>query len=81
LDRINIIEQEDKEFVSFYNNKYINEINNSNNNINEPHIDFNIRIYDINYGNTEDELNNKSENLFEAELSYDKKVRKGKLEI
>ena len=72
LDRINIIEQDDKEFVSFYNHKYISEINNSNNNINEPHININIRMHDINCDNTEDELNNKSDNLFKAEISYDK---------
>ena len=73
LDRINIIEQEDIEFISIYNNKYINDINNPNNNINEPHIVINI---ETNIAETKDELNNNSENLCETELSYDKKSEK-----
>ena len=71
LDRINIIEQEDIEFVSIY--KYINDINNPNNNINGPHIVINI---ETNIAETKDELNNNSENLCETELSYDKKSEK-----
>jgi len=76
LDRINIIEQDYIEFVSIYHNIYINEINNSNNNINEPHIYINIRSPEINFDNSKDKINNKSENLFETELSYDKKSEK-----
>ena len=51
LDRINIIEQDDIEFVSIYNNIYINDINNPNNNIN-------IRLTEKYNANTEDEINN-----------------------
>ena len=61
LDRINIIEQDYIEFVSIYHNIYINEINNSNNNINEPHIYINIRSPEINFDNSKDKINNKSE--------------------
>jgi len=63
LDRINIIGQDDIEFISIYNNKYINEINNSNKNINEPHIYNDIRIPKINSAESKDELNGKSETL------------------
>jgi len=63
LDRINIIGQDDIEFISIYNNKYINEINNSNKNIYEPHAYNNIRIPKINFVESKDELNGKSETL------------------
>ena len=55
LDRINIIEQDSIEFVSIYNNIYMNDINNPNNNIKESHININI---ETNIAKTKDELNN-----------------------
>ena len=71
LDRINIIEQDNIEFISIYNNSLISSFNNPNNNIN-------IKIPNIDENNlaTVDQLNGSLRNLSLSEINYDKKREK-----
>jgi hypothetical protein len=68
LNEINIIEQNNIEFISVYKRNNGNNINRNNNDINSPRIQLDI-ITNINIIATEDQLNVNSERLTVSEIT------------